>query len=134
MLGFDEDDRNTFEDLYDFIQCAHIDLPIINLLIPVPGTTIFKRFQNEGRLFIEDEAEFIEKSPLYCVPNNHCLFTPKNMTAQEAETHYLRLVSRVSTLPAILRRSLLPNPFMAVISFFINYYFRTEYKLMTKNG
>jgi radical SAM superfamily enzyme YgiQ (UPF0313 family) len=134
MIGFDEDDRNTFEDLYEFIQLAHIDLPIINLLIPVPGTTIFKRFQNEGRLFIEDEKEFIEKSPLYSVPNNHCLFTPKNMTAQEAETYYLRLVSRVSTLPAILRRSLLPNPLMAVISFIINYYFRTEYKIMAKSS
>ena len=133
ILGFDEDTKESFDEVCKFIRHAHVDLPIINLLIPVPGTTVFKRLQREGRLHIQSESEFIEKNPLYSVPCNHCLYTPERMTAEEAEKYYLNLVNRISTIPAILRRSVIRNPFMAFISFIINYYFRTEYKLMAQD-
>lgn len=50
ILGFDTDTASSFENMRNFIQQSGIPMPIVNILKAPPGTELFKRMKNEGRL------------------------------------------------------------------------------------
>lgn len=50
ILGFDTDTSASFENMRDFIQQSGIPMPIVNILKAPPGTELFTRMKNEGRL------------------------------------------------------------------------------------
>lgn len=55
ILGFDSDTPASFDIITDFIQESGIAMPIVNILKAPPGTELFTRMKNEGRL-IKDFA------------------------------------------------------------------------------
>ena len=132
VFGFDNDDRSTVEDLIRFVREAHISLPLVNLLTPVPGTRLFDRFKSEGRILMSDEADFLRQNLLYDTPMYRCHFLPKHMAPQEAEQSCLDLRNRLSSLRAVIIRSLVPDLFMATVLFFLNYRFRRETRAIAK--
>lgn len=134
MLGFDNDTSDTFNSIFNYIKRTKIALPLLNILMPVPGTNFYKKLKSEGRILINNEDEFITNSPLYSVPCNHCFFIPKNMSTRDLETKYLSLYKKVQTYREIFRRSIVSNPIVAYNIFFMNLGIRKDYKTMAKNA
>jgi radical SAM superfamily enzyme YgiQ (UPF0313 family) len=83
ILGNDGDRPETFEQTVDFINKAAIDIPNIPLLVPYPGTKLFKRLHSQGRLLYTDfpgDWQFYSGQKL--------LYGPANLTKQQVEEGY----------------------------------------------
>lgn len=126
MLGLDGDDGSSYETLFDFIHESRVSIPILNLLLPVPGTRMFERLKREGRLLVESPDGFLRNSPVYNTSCNRCLFLPKNMTVSQAEHGYLELGRRLFSFPEMLRRSAVSNPLLAAAVFVMNLDLRSK--------
>lgn len=64
IVGFDTDTADTFKRQIDFIQQSGIPLPIVNILKAPPGTELYERIKQEGRLskpfaFTEGETNIV---------------------------------------------------------------------------
>ena len=89
IVGFDNDDKEIFEDQFRFIQDNGITLAMVGMLQAIPRTPLYERLQREGRLVEED-------------PN--CNFVPKQMSRDELRQGYWDLVKRLYTPEAFLER------------------------------
>ncbi len=89
IVGFDSDDKQIFEDQFQFIQGNGITLAMVGMLQAIPTTPLYKRLKDEGRLFEEDA---------------NCNFLPKQMTRDELKQGYWELVKRLYTPEAFFER------------------------------
>jgi radical SAM superfamily enzyme YgiQ (UPF0313 family) len=89
IVGFDNDDKEIFEDQFRFIQNNGIALAMVGMLQAIPKTPLYKRLQQEGRL-VEDD------------PN--CNFVPKQMSREELRKGYWYLVTRLYNPEAFFER------------------------------
>jgi len=80
IVGFDNDDKEIFEDQYQFIQGNGITLAMVGMLQAIPRTPLYERLEREGRLDEDD-------------PN--CNFIPKQMTREELREGYWSLLKRL---------------------------------------
>jgi hypothetical protein len=99
ILGFDEDRQSVFQELIDFIQETSIECPLIYLLIPFPGSAVYRQFETEGRLFHKNWNFYDDTSP--CV-----VFRPKQLTPEELTEGYLNVVKSVHNVAGYFRRTL----------------------------
>ena len=76
VFGMDEDTPDVFMRTAQFAIDAKIDLPRYAILTPFPGTPLFQRLKNEGRILTEDWS-------LY--DGQHVVFEPANMSVDELE-------------------------------------------------
>lgn len=53
VLGLEGDDQAIFEKTSAFLKTSGVAYPIFNILTPVPGTRLYSRLKNEGRLLHE---------------------------------------------------------------------------------
>jgi radical SAM superfamily enzyme YgiQ (UPF0313 family) len=120
IFGFDGDDSSSIEELFRFIHDSRISLPIVNLLVPVPGTTLFHRLKAEGRMLMGDDLDFLKQSLLYDTPTYRCYFMPRRMSPPEAERALIALRKRLCSFREIFRRSLVPDPVLAGVLFLLN--------------
>ncbi len=127
MFGYDNDTKETPQMLYDFISSEKISLPILNILIPVPGTRIYDRLRKENRLLFNEEQDLLKNNSFYNSASNTCFFIPRLMTEVEAELGFLELYGKLASYTQIIRRSLCLNPFMMAFLFGMNIIFRREY-------
>ena len=51
LLGYDEDDEETFDEALDFALRHGFYLAAFNHLVPFPGTPLYERLSGEGRLY-----------------------------------------------------------------------------------
>src|ERR1043166_7261431 len=89
IVGFDNDDKRTFENQYRFIQDSGILLAMVGMLVAVPKTPLYARLEKEGRLRSEDA---------------NCNIVPKQMTPAELQGGYWELLKRLYTPHAFLDR------------------------------
>ena len=75
VFGFDSDDEAVFERAVDFLTKNQVELAYFNVLTPLPGTALFDRYNNAGRIFDRDWAKYDGK---------HVVFQPSRMTAATA--------------------------------------------------
>lgn len=54
VLGFDEDNSNTFDQLYEFILDTCLYATNITILTPFPGTKMYERYKKLGRISTEE--------------------------------------------------------------------------------
>jgi radical SAM superfamily enzyme YgiQ (UPF0313 family) len=96
VFGFDSDTPDVFEKTANDIIDAKFDLPQISIYTPFPGTPVFDKLENEGRIFTRNWS-------LYNGQN--VVFEPKGMTVKELEqgTDYVR--KKVYSWPALAKRS-----------------------------
>jgi hypothetical protein len=95
IFGFDTDTMNTFPETLDFLERNRISSASLNILTPYPGTAIYHRFREAGRLLTQDWRDYNHKT---------VVFRPRNMTPfqlQAGRTWVFREFNRVSS---ILRR------------------------------
>ncbi len=96
IFGFDTDTLDIFDKTYDMINQIEIDNPVINILIPYPGTPLFERYKAEGRLLTYDWSKY---------NNENVVFKPKNMSPQELLRNARGTHKKLYTYPKIITRT-----------------------------
>lgn len=95
IVGYDFDAQSTFDALIDFIQECNLLMPIINILTPFPGTRLFRRLEEEGRILHKDWSKY---------DTQHVVFRPSSMTSEELLEGYKRIVREVYSFDSIFKR------------------------------
>ena len=95
ILGYDFDWKASFDEVIEFIQKANLLMPLINILTPFPGTKLFSRFEAEGRILHKDWSKYDSK---------HVVFTPRNMSIDELQEGYKRVVTSIYSFDSIYKR------------------------------
>jgi radical SAM superfamily enzyme YgiQ (UPF0313 family) len=95
VVGYDFDSPSAFEGLIDFIEECRLLVPIINILTPFPGTKLFERLQEEGRILHTDWSRYDTK---------HVVFRPTRMSPEELLEGYRKVVKAVYSSDAIFER------------------------------
>ena len=95
IFGLDDDDPSVFEATVRFVQHAGIEYPLFNILSPFPGTRLYDRMMEEGRLGDYDFAKL----------NGYSVcFKPKNMTPEELEQGFRWAIAETYSHENILGR------------------------------
>ena len=127
MFGLDGDTLETSARLSRFIVEHGIALPMLNILVPTPGTPMYRRLRQEGRLLMTDDREFLRNNIAYNSSFNLCFYKPKQMTPGQVEEEFLDLLGRLSGIPQIFRRSVSPDFRLSLFLLYMNWLFRREY-------
>lgn len=103
VLGCDSDGTDVFDRTYEFAVRNKMAVTNFNPLIPMPGTGIYRRLQEENRLlyekwWISDEYRYGETA-----------FLPKSMTPEQLRDGCLRMRTDFYSVACILKR-LFANP------------------------
>ena len=94
ILGFDTDTKAIFDDTLDFLARTKLPTMALHVLTPYPGTRIYQRFKDQGRIISHDWSHY---------DHHTVVFKPKNMTPQELAEgrHYVQ--SEFYSFSSILR-------------------------------
>jgi radical SAM superfamily enzyme YgiQ (UPF0313 family) len=103
VLGFDEDCRDVFATLAQWIEGNRLECATFHILTPYPGTPLFRQMETEGRLLHRDWSKY---------DTAHVVFRPKHMTPDELALGYDWLYRRLFSPASIWRRR--PMQFAAV--------------------
>jgi len=132
IFGFDGDTHATVDAFCEFVRDLNIAVPFFNFLCPVPGTRFYDRMKAEGRLLASGEDAYLSQNVIYGAPTHRCLFRPQPMSPNEAELAFVELRERVSSFPAIFRRSMALGPVMAPAVFLMNLAVRRETRAVAR--
>lgn len=97
IFGFDYENKDIFDKTLEFIMTSGLDGVQLRILTPFPGTQLYKRLLNEGRLFVPDWW-------LHGYPPDTLLFQPKGMTPEDLIDGFNRLNMQVYSYGAIIKR------------------------------
>lgn len=95
VFGFDNDDESVFERAVDFLTKNQVELAYFNILTPLPGTALFDRYNNAGRIFDRDWSKYDGK---------HVVFQPSRMTPEQLQDGFYWANHQFYSLPSIWRR------------------------------
>jgi radical SAM superfamily enzyme YgiQ (UPF0313 family) len=114
IVGFDSDDRDIFDEQYEFLQKAQIPIVMPNALVATPKTPLYDRLKREGRLIADDDWSDLVGS------SGAVNFHPLRMTREELARGQERLYQRLYA-PAAFAERLLGN-----LSRFSDVHYRPE--------
>jgi radical SAM superfamily enzyme YgiQ (UPF0313 family) len=103
IFGFDYENKDVFEQTFEFILKSRLDCVQLRILTPLPGTRLYTRLYREGRLFEPDWW-------LRGYPPDTLLYQPQRMTADELIRGYARLTRQTYSFDAMLKRFLGMSP------------------------
>jgi len=132
MYGLDHDTTSTAEQISEYISRNRIALPMLNVLVPTPGTKIYQRLKEEGRILMKDEEDFLKNNVTYNSSFNLCFYVPKNMSTSQVEEGFYHLLKSLSGYWRIFHRSVSRNIPLTVYLLYMNWLFRKEYLQMKK--
>lgn len=103
VFGYDDDRRDVFQRTFDFAVRNKLAVTNFNPLIPMPGTPVYQRMEQEHRLvydkwWLSDDYRYGETA-----------YIPKNMTGEELRDGCLKIRTDFYSIPCILKR-LCSNP------------------------
>ena len=100
ILGYDDDNAHTFEETLEFAMKHRFYMVAFNHLTPFPGTPLYRRLEDEGRLTYD--RWWLDPEYRYgMVP-----FEPKGMSAEEVRLRCIDARARFYGYPSMLKRSL----------------------------
>jgi radical SAM superfamily enzyme YgiQ (UPF0313 family) len=122
ILGTDGDGPDIFEKTIELVREAEIDGCQFTIMTPFPGTRLFDKVRDEGRLLYTDFPGDWGRYNAY-----EAVIRPKNMTVDELVRGRRHVYDQTSTLGRSLRRGWTTwrntgSYQNAVINFFWNYY------------
>ncbi len=94
MFGADHDDQKTFERTIGFASDNQIDTAQFLILTPVPGTELFRRMDEAGRIITYDWS-------LY--DGHHVVFEPERMSPLDLQLGTIRANKRFYSVRSALR-------------------------------
>lgn len=95
VLGFDQDRRDCFTHLAQWIEANRIECGTFHILTPYPGTPLFRQMQAEGRL-LHTNWDYYDTA--------HVVFQPKHMSPDELQLGYDWLYRKLYSAQSIWRR------------------------------
>jgi radical SAM superfamily enzyme YgiQ (UPF0313 family) len=95
VFGFDTDTKESFPRVAEFAIDAGIDLPRFACLTPFPGTPLFRRLKDQGRILTENWE-------LY--DGQHVVFQPEKLTVDELQRGIEWTWKQVYSYDGIFRR------------------------------
>src|SRR5512143_4049724 len=95
IFGYDHDDAGVFDRVLDFTRKVRMDAAFMPVLTPFPGTGIYQKLEEEGRILSRDWSRY---------DMEHVVFVPKNMTPEELQAGHDRANREYYTASNILRR------------------------------
>ncbi len=96
IFGFDSDGIDVFDRTIDFIERNKIELASFSILTPLPGTRLYKQFDQQGRIFERDWAKYT------C---GEVVFKPKLLSVDQLQEGYYHARRRISSYNSIFRRT-----------------------------
>jgi len=123
IFGFDEDTNNIFDTTIATINDWELDVLEANILTPYPGTPLFERLNNEGRILTRDWSRYNQVD---------VVFQPKNMTVEELYNGSRKVAkefySPINLINKISKMVLTTKKFYGVIPLATSLAFRRYYK------
>jgi radical SAM superfamily enzyme YgiQ (UPF0313 family) len=95
VFGFDNDDESVFERAVEFLVKNQVELAYFNVLTPLPGTALYERYNNAGRIFDRDWSKYDGK---------HVVFHPSRMTPEQLQEGFFWANHEFYSIPSIWRR------------------------------
>lgn len=95
IMGFDTDTEASIAENVRFMLEEKIPMLSLYLLTPFPGTPLFTRLQEEGRLLTTDWSAYDSYT---------CVFQPRHLSPERLTRLYWDATRRITRLPAIARR------------------------------
>ncbi|MBI5026564.1 MAG: B12-binding domain-containing radical SAM protein [Nitrospirae bacterium] len=95
VLGFDYDDEGVFDRTLEFIVRAKIDVCYFSILTPYPGTRLYAKMKEEGRLIDYDWSNY---------NTNNVVFMPKFMKPEKLLEGYHHTLKGAFSYNSIFRR------------------------------
>jgi radical SAM superfamily enzyme YgiQ (UPF0313 family) len=100
ILGYDDDSVDTFEETLEFAMKHRFYMVAFNHLTPFPGTPLYRRLEDEGRLTYD--KWWLDPEYRYgMVP-----FEPRGMSAEEVRLCCIEARARFYSYPSMFKRSL----------------------------
>jgi radical SAM superfamily enzyme YgiQ (UPF0313 family) len=103
-LGHDHDTVDSLRETLTFARKSRFAFAAFNILMPYPGTPLYRRLQAEDRLLFDGQWW---RHPGYRF--NHAAFRPANMTADELTRIGLESRKTFNSVGSILRRAADPK-------------------------
>jgi radical SAM superfamily enzyme YgiQ (UPF0313 family) len=100
VFGYDYDDRSVFDEFLEFAERNRIEGAFLPILTPFPGTRIYQRLKQEGRLLTEDWSKYDMAT---------VVFRPKRMSIEELQEGFWKVNRSFYSIPSMLKRIF--NPF-----------------------
>ncbi|SCZ77747.1 B12-binding domain-containing radical SAM protein [Acidaminobacter hydrogenoformans] len=95
VFGLDEDDPAVFDNTLKWIVDNKIETVTSHILTPYPGTKLYERFLNEGRITDFNLSRY---------NTAHVVFRPRGMTAEALYGGYLSLYEEIYSFRNIFKR------------------------------
>jgi radical SAM superfamily enzyme YgiQ (UPF0313 family) len=96
VFGFDHDTRDVFDRTVDRVHELRIDIPRYSIYTPYPGTRLFQRLEEEGRILSYDWGDY---------DTMHVVFRPERMSPVELYEGFRRAYRETFRMRRILRRT-----------------------------
>ena len=103
IFGFDHENKDVFDQTFEFSIKNRLDCIELRILSPFPGTRLYSRLLKEGRLFVPNWW-------LHGYPPDTLLFQPKGMTSEELVEGFIRLNRQTYSMGSIIKRFFGINP------------------------
>jgi radical SAM superfamily enzyme YgiQ (UPF0313 family) len=97
LMGYDTETAEDYRRLGDFLISTGIEIPSISALTPYPGSAICRHLEKEGRLLHRRWDHYYARWW-------DLAFQPLQMTQAAVYDNYLKLIDRLFSVRAILRR------------------------------
>jgi radical SAM superfamily enzyme YgiQ (UPF0313 family) len=95
MFGLDGDDEDVFERTAEFAEENEIDIGQFSILTPLPGTPLYQRLNDAGRILDRDWSRY---------DGSHVTFEPVGMSVDALQRGFEWIYERVYSWRSILRR------------------------------
>ena len=109
IFGFDEDSPEVFDRTLEFLKISHVEIAQITILTPLPGTVIYSKLEQEGRILTRDWSYY---------DFFHVVFKPKMMTPEELQAGTDEVVRRFYSTRAILGRTIASRNYLGLLQAF----------------
>lgn len=100
VFGYDYDDVSVFDEFLEFADRNRIEGTFLPILTPFPGTRIYQRLKQEGRLLTENWSKYDMAT---------VVFQPKRMTVEELQEGFWKVNRSFYSLSSMAKRIF--NPF-----------------------
>ena len=100
VFGFDHDEKDVFAKTVQLVQDLRVDIPRFSLYTPYPGTTLFKRMMDAGRILSYNWNDY---------DTMHVVIRPERMTPEELYAGFKWAYRETFRLHRALRRISRPD-------------------------
>jgi radical SAM superfamily enzyme YgiQ (UPF0313 family) len=95
IVGFDHDDRDIFDIQFSFLQETGIPIAVASMLKAIPGTRLWRRLREEGRVLDITQVVGDSKQGDAFKPRSYTNVVPKLMSRAELMDGFSGLIERV---------------------------------------